>query len=528
MAQTSWEDLLAQMQGNAQATGWYDDPANQQFIPGSPEWEQQLAQGYTPMPGDVYGASPNPQTGAYEYSGVDAQGQQYGTPYEQMTGGATYNPASGGFETMSGAGSMQNSQTQAPASQQPAVNQGGVNFDEYGQPWIGNQDLGKAPTIGGSNPYEQGNWPTLGGGQNPYAFNGPQLGGSNPYGFETPTLGGGQNPYEGDWGQMDPAQMDLQSIPQTTAQTPGSSAALDFLLSGQGFDEATMARLRAQMIDESAKQGAIQTSRGKIAAQQAGLSGSGADMALQAQAARDAAAAQTKGSNNLMIQNAVQGLENQRIGAPLDLQRQTNSANMQNQMALENAAKLFSGMQQNVQNVQQASGTNTQNQQQQKMAGAGYQADTEAQNAQNKMTQNMAGAGYKAGTESQNAQNQQQQQMAGAGYTADIASQNAANQMTQKMAGAGYAANAESQNATNQINQGLNQAQMNRQQDQFNVGTNENRYGQSMNAMNSLIGGTNPTSLYQSAAGMTSQYNPNLIGANAYSNLGTSLLNYGR
>jgi hypothetical protein len=247
---------------------------------------------------------------------------------------------------------------------------------------------------------------------------------------------------------MNPAQMDLSGVPQTTAQTPQMFDQLQFLLSGQGYDPATLAKMKANATDTLSRQGANLQGQARLSAEQAGLQNSPGQLALQAQAARRAGDATTSALNQLDVQNAQTGLENLRQGVPLELQRTTTGAGMQNETALANAARLFSAMQGNVQNVQQANSQNS-----------------------------------------------------------NIGTQTSAN------------------NVTNTINRNLNQAQLNRAGDQFNAGVYENRYGQSFNGMLGLINGQNPSSTNNTAAGIGSNYTPNLGYGNLFSNISNQYLN---
>jgi hypothetical protein len=185
--------------------------------------------------------------------------------------------------------------------------------------------------------------------------------------------------------RMDAAQMDIYGeggIPQPGAQTPQQFEALQFLLSGQGFDPATMARMRSGVTDAAAMAGRSGAGTARLMGQQAGLAGSPAAMALEASARRQQAGATTRGLNQVEIQNAMQGMQNRVTGAGMELNRQTSGAAMANQMALSNASNILSGMQQNVANTQQTNLTNTGNLMGQRMTQAGQQAGLYGQGAQ--------------------------------------------------------------------------------------------------------------------------------------------------
>lgn len=284
--------------------------------------------------------------------------------------------------------------------------------------------------------------------------------------------------YQQDVPTMQAQQLDLGGVPQPQAQQVGSNSALDFLMSGQGYDPRTLAMMRGQATDTNARGAIGQLSSAKMAAQQAGLDGSGADLAMRGQVARRLGDTEAASQNAISVNNAQTGLENLRQAAPMELGRATTNAGSANQMALENAARLFSGMQQNVANSQQAAGTNTSN--------------------QNQMLQTRAG--IMGGALSQLYNN----------YSA---------------AGLDRANQADFANTSNSINRNLNQANLNQGTSVYNTNLKENRYGNALNLLSGAANGANPNGLYSSAAGMAGMYSPNLIPAQTYSNLGTSLIN---
>lgn len=277
---------------------------------------------------------------------------------------------------------------------------------------------------------------------------------------------------------MNAAALQHQDVPQTTAVTPQSNSALQFLLSGQGYDPATLARMNAGAVDNAAIAGRSNRGASRLMSEQAGLAGSPAALAMESQANRQQGDATQQALNQIAIQNAQQGMQNLTTGAGMELGRSTSGAAMTNQNALDNAARLFSAMQQNVQNVQQA---------------------------------NQQNAGF-----------QQEQNMAKAGAQSNVAS--SANQ-TYMQALLGKAAGAEGQNVANSINRNLNQAQLSRQADIFNTTTGENRYSQALSGLLGLINGTNPFSYNISGANLTQ--NPNLTGANALQNAGNTAIQTG-
>lgn len=277
---------------------------------------------------------------------------------------------------------------------------------------------------------------------------------------------------------MQAAQIDTAGIPQPQAQQVGSNAALDFLMSGQGFSPQTLALMRGQATDTATRNAAGQRGSANMALQNAGLQDSGIGMALLNQNNRRTGDTINAAQNQISLNNAQAGLENTRLAAPLELQRGTTNANSANQMALDNAARLFAGMQQNVSNSQAANQTNTTN--------------------QNAMLQNRANTigGYTA-TEYANRGN---------------AAQDRANQ-------------ADFTNNSNTINRNLNQANLDRSADVFNTQTGENRYNNIPSWLNALNGVPSGSSTAVSAANLNGLTNPNFIAANGYQNIGTSLIN---
>ena len=170
------------------------------------------------------------------------------------------------------------------------------------------------------------------------------------------------------------ALMDLGRVPQPQAQTPEQFEALQFLLSGQGFDPATMARMRAGATDAAAMAGRSGAGTARLLGQQAGLAGSPAALALEASARRRQGDATTRALNQIEIQNAMQGMQNRLQGSNLELNRQISGAAQANQMALNNASNILGAMRQNVGNLQQTEQFNVGNLIGQQMTRAGEQA----------------------------------------------------------------------------------------------------------------------------------------------------------
>ena len=180
-----------------------------------------------------------------------------------------------------------------------------------------------------------------------------------------------------------PPRRQFGGIPQPRAQTPQQFEALQFLLSGQGYDPATMARMRAGATDAAAMAGRSQAGTARLMGQQSGLAGSPAALALEAGARRRQGDVTTRALNEIEIANAMQGMQNLQTGAGMELNRQTAGASMANQMALANASNILSGMQQNVANQQQTNLFNIGNRMGQQMTQAGQQAQLYGTGAQN-------------------------------------------------------------------------------------------------------------------------------------------------
>ncbi len=349
-----------------------------------------------------------------------------GTP---QAGSYSYSPTPAPFQT-SGAPSTGNGgppMTAQPNTYTGDPNTGLVpgatdaNGNVIGPSMIGGITLGQTPIIPGQ--YSQGFLTDY----NNYAA---QVGNaaSSPYNY---------NP-----GQMSAAQMNTGNIPQPTAQQYGGSSQLNQLLSGQGYDPATLARMHAGATDSVAGQSAMQLSQARQALGQAGTMDSPAGVGVQQDVARQAGAAQTQASNAIDINNAQVG--NQNFLAGVGMQNQNGISNMQqaNQMALANANNLFQGMQQNTQNQQAAN-------------SASYSANTQRLGNQ---AQAASSAASQAGNNFENAQ---------------LGKQNTA----------------DTTNAANAAAWNLNSAQLNRQQAQNNQAVQENRWNTAFNGTNN----SNPT-----------------------------------
>ncbi len=244
-------------------------------------------------------------------------------------------------------------------------------------------------------------------------------------------------PYNYNPGQEQAAQMNIGGIPQPTAQQYGGSGQLDQLLSGQGYDPATLARMHAGATDSVAGQSAMQLAQARNALGNAGLMDSPAGVGVQQDVARQAGQAQTQASNQIDINNAQVG--NSNFLAGVGMQNQNGLSNMQqaNQMALQNANLLFQGLSQNTQNQQAANsatfGANTNRLGQQAQAASNAAAQSgqafqnaalskasgaETQNASNAAAQNVNQANLNTGTAAQNQNTEEKRWGVGMGATA--------------------------------------------------------------------------------------------------------------
>ncbi len=183
----------------------------------------------------------------------------------------------------------------------------------------------------------------------------PQDFNSNYFGTMNNLAGQAQSQFDFRTPQAQAALMDTSQVPQPNAQQFGTSPELQQLLSGQGYDPATIARLNAGAIDNNSNSVLGQMSQSKRALGQAGLQNSPAGAAIQADIARQGYGNQNTALNDIALQNAQQGMQNRLAG--VGFQSQIGLSNMEaaNQMALANANRLFSAFSQNQANTQQSS-----------------------------------------------------------------------------------------------------------------------------------------------------------------------------
>lgn len=167
------------------------------------------------------------------------------------------------------------------------------------------------------------------------------------------------------------AQMNTGGVPQPGAQQYGGSKDLDFLLSGQGYDPATLAKMHSGATDQVAGMGAMQMSQARRALGDAGYNDSPAGAAIQADVARQSGQQQTQANNQIDIQNAQTGNQNRLAGVGMQTQIGMSNMEQANQMALSNANRLFSALSQNTANQQQTNLSNAGAQQKQMSEQAG-------------------------------------------------------------------------------------------------------------------------------------------------------------
>lgn len=264
------------------------------------------------------------------------------------------------------------------------------------------------------------------------------------------------------------AQQNLGAVPQPGVAQQQITPEIQRLLSGQGYDPATLAQMRAGAIDSTAAAGRSELNAGRIAAEQAGLQASPAGGAVSEDIARRAGIAQTSALRDVNLANAQQGMNNFLTGVGYQTQIGGNNMQQANEMALANANRLFAAMNQNVANQQQSGLFNAGNQNSQMM-------------------------------------NQANQVSNVLGQQGNALNQGALNQSI-------FAGN---QNAQNTINWQQLMAQLARQQSLANQGTFT---GQQQNANSLLFGGTN--NLPSSGQGPGTS-----TAGNAFSNIGGSILN---
>ena len=272
--------------------------------------------------------------------------------------------------------------------------------------------------------------------------------------------------------QAQAAQTNLGQVPQTQMTAMPISDQVNAMLSGNlGYSPQVLAEMKANATDSTAQMGQSEMAQAQRALEQSGMGGgSGMDSAVRQDIARQTGAANTTAQNAIDTQNANVAQQNFQSGVGYQQNALTDNFQMANQMALDNATKLFSAIQQNTSN-QQAAG----------LQNAGAAQSLNAQGAQDKASFDMSQAG------NLNSATLQQ------------------------------ASNASLGNTQNTINQGLNQAGLDRGQALANLQAGQNQW---------QIGST----LMAQMANPQTNINPaqtQSVAGPALQNIGASLLNQG-
>lgn len=202
--------------------------------------------------------------------------------------------------------------------------------------------------------------------------------------------------------------LDPSQVPNVNAQQMGESDELKRLLSGEGYSPEILARMKASAIENPAIAGLQQMGQMKRALGEAGNFG-GSAAALRGEVARETGRQQGENLNRVEVGNA--DLANKNFLSGVGFQTQIGMSNMEmaNQMALQNANRMFAALQanQNASNAMNQFNTgNKFNQQMSKAnAGAGFLGQQGAQGQQ-----------YRQQNEFENANKNFQTQQMNAGY----------------------------------------------------------------------------------------------------------------
>lgn len=232
-------------------------------------------------------------------------------------------------------------------------------------------------------------------------------GGTDPWAAIAAAYGLGAPPAQGlpatmsapDFGpapQMSPALMDMNSIPQPQAQTMGISDQIRAMSGGQGYSPDVIARMKANAMETAASAGAQTMGQTKRILGQSGIRG-GAAAAVQGDVARQVGQTQGRAMNDIDISNAQVGNENAKFGIGQETSIGANNMQATNAMAVANANRMTSALQQNNQNQNGANTMNTQMtfQRQNDQSNMNYQNQKSQWDELNKrygQTQNILGA----------------------------------------------------------------------------------------------------------------------------------------
>lgn len=196
-------------------------------------------------------------------------------------------------------------------------------------------------------------------------------------------------------------------IQQPGAQQVQQSDQLMKMASGQGYDPAVLAKMKANATQTAATAGTQQMGQMKRLLGQSGVRGN-ANAAVQGDIVRQTGQAQGNALNNIDINDAGVGNENAKFG--VGQQTQIAQGNMQeaNSMALSNANRMFQGLQANQNASNQGSQFNTGLQAQQQQQRAGQQGSFLGQQGQQQNDQR-----FQTGQQNANMNFQRQNDQAG-------------------------------------------------------------------------------------------------------------------
>ena len=158
----------------------------------------------------------------------------------------------------------------------------------------------------------------------------------------TQTFNSGVDP----WQSPQSALMNSAAVPQGQAQQQAISPELQAMIGGQGFTPQTLAQMHAGATEGPDAAGLQQAAQMKRMLGESGLHGPAA-VAYQGNVAQQTGYAQNAANRDVNIANANQAQQNQQFG--IGQQSQIGAGNMAaaNQMALENARRMFESLQAN-------------------------------------------------------------------------------------------------------------------------------------------------------------------------------------
>lgn len=224
----------------------------------------------------------------------------------------------------------------------------------------GSQGSNQAKTAAGArdtfNKYYQFEDPASGGVGDPWA------GISDAYGLGAPPAQGLPSTMPGvQIGEAPQAQanlLDTSAIPQPQAQQMGVSDEIKVMANGQGYSPDTLAKMKANAVQNAATAGTQQMGQTKRLLGANGISG-GANAAVLSDVARQTGQNQSNVLGQIDVNNAQVGNENAKFGIGQETNIGQNNMQAANTMALQNANTLFQGMQANQSANNQATQLNT-------------------------------------------------------------------------------------------------------------------------------------------------------------------------